>query len=51
MLNDLSLQRERFREMDNPTVISENELLEAIAGCQEAVQDMRFALDTAMQHP
>lgn len=51
MLNDLTLQLGRFRETANPTVVAENEVLEAISGCTEAVEDMRFALDTAMEHP
>ncbi|EPY27873.1 syntaxin 6 [Strigomonas culicis] len=51
MLSDLTLQLQRFRDTANPTLIAENELLESIGGCTEAVEDMRFALDTAMDHP
>lgn len=51
MLNDLTVQTQRFRETPNPTLVAENELLEAIGSCTEAVEDMRFALDTAMEHP
>ncbi|TPP51959.1 hypothetical protein CGC20_4880 [Leishmania donovani] len=51
MLADLNAQMQRFRDTAMPTVIAENELLEAVGGCSEAVEDMRFALDTAMEHP
>lgn len=51
MLNDLERLLQRFRETPHPTLAAENELLEAIGSCSEAVEDMRFALDTAMEHP
>ncbi|KAG5476372.1 hypothetical protein LSCM1_04074 [Leishmania martiniquensis] len=51
MLADLSAQMQRFRGTALPTVIAENELLESVGSCNEAVEDMRFALDTAMEHP
>lgn len=51
MLTDLATQMQRFRDTPTPTVIAENELLESVASCNEAVEDMRFALDTAMEHP
>ncbi|KAG5476094.1 hypothetical protein LSCM4_05050 [Leishmania orientalis] len=51
MLVDLSAQMQRFRETAVSTVIAENELLESVGSCNEAVEDMRFALDTAMEHP
>ncbi|KAG5476640.1 hypothetical protein CUR178_03813 [Leishmania enriettii] len=51
MLVDLSAQMQRFRETAMPSVIAENELLESVGSCNEAVEDMRFALDTAMEHP
>lgn len=51
MLTELSTQMQRFRETATPTVIAENELLESVSSCNEAVEDMRFALDTAMEHP
>ncbi|CAG9576364.1 Qc-SNARE_protein_-_putative [Leishmania major strain Friedlin] len=51
MLADLNARMQRFRDTAMPTVIAENELLECVGGCSEAVEDMRFALDTAMEHP
>ncbi|KAK7201187.1 Qc-SNARE protein [Novymonas esmeraldas] len=51
MLADLETQLQRFRDTAIPTVIAENELLESVGSCNEAVEDMRFALDTAMEHP
>lgn len=51
MLTDLNTQMQRYREAAMPTVIAENELLETVGSCNEAVEDMRFALDTAMEHP
>lgn len=51
MLNDLTVQVSRVRDTANPTVLAENELLEAIGGCGEAVEDMRFAFEQAMNHP
>lgn len=51
MLNDLTVHLQRIRDTPHPTLIAENELLEAIGSCSEAVEDMRFALDTAMEHP
>lgn len=51
MLAELTAQMQRFRETATPTVIAENELLESVSSCNEAVEDMRFALDTAMEHP
>lgn len=51
MLNDLTLQLQRVRDNPHPTLIAENELLDAVATATEAVEDMRFALDTAMEHP
>ncbi|GET89428.1 hypothetical protein, conserved [Leishmania tarentolae] len=51
MLAHLNAQVQRFREIAMPTVIVENELVESVGSCNEAVEDMRFALDTAMEHP
>ncbi|KPI85984.1 putative Qc-SNARE protein [Leptomonas seymouri] len=51
MLSELAAQMKRFRDATAPTVIAENELLESVWSCNEAVEDMRFALDTAMEHP
>ncbi|AIN99181.1 Qc-SNARE protein, putative [Leishmania panamensis] len=51
MLADLNAQMQRFHNTSVPTVIAENELLESVDSCNEAVEDMRFALDTTMEHP
>ncbi|CAJ1014250.1 putative SNARE domain containing protein [Leishmania utingensis] len=51
MLADLNAQVKRFHNTSVPTVIAENELLESVDSCNEAVEDMRFALDTTMEHP
>lgn len=51
MLSDLTLQLQRHRENPSVTIVAENQLLESIETCVEAVADMRFALDTAMEHP
>ncbi|KAG5501824.1 hypothetical protein JKF63_04093 [Porcisia hertigi] len=51
MLADLSTQIKRFKGTAMPTVIAEHELLESVGSCNEAIEDMRFALDVAMEHP
>ncbi|EPY37577.1 syntaxin 6 [Angomonas deanei] len=51
MLNDLTMQIQRYRDTATPTVIAENELLDNITTANEFVEDMRFALDQAMDHP
>ncbi|CCW70191.1 unnamed protein product [Phytomonas sp. Hart1] len=51
MLAELTEQLQRLNDMGNPTIIAENEVLDAIANCKEVVEDMRFAYDSAVEHP
>eukprot|EP00796_Vickermania_ingenoplastis_P009194 gene9194-6471_t len=51
MLSDLSVQLTRLRETPQPTIKVRNDALAAIAAVTESVADMRFAFDTAMEHP
>ncbi|CCW64116.1 unnamed protein product [Phytomonas sp. EM1] len=51
MMADLAVQMQHLHDMENPSIIAENEVLDAIANCKEVVEDMRFAYDSAAEHP
>ncbi|ORC87621.1 putative Qc-SNARE protein [Trypanosoma theileri] len=51
LVNSLLVQIQRYRETPRPTVIAENELCDAVDAANEEVEDMRAALDAAINHP
>lgn len=52
LLQDLSMHISRIHEgRSPPTIKTLRELMDSVAGVTEAVADMRFAFDTAMEHP
>ncbi|KAH9598639.1 Target SNARE coiled-coil homology domain [Trypanosoma melophagium] len=51
LVNSLLVQTQRYRETPRPTVIAENELCDAVDAANEEVEDMRAALDAAINHP
>ncbi|RNF12070.1 syntaxin 6 [Trypanosoma conorhini] len=51
MMNGLLVQMQRYREVAHPTVIAGDEMFDFITAAAEEVEEMRAALDTAIEHP
>ncbi|PWV20887.1 hypothetical protein C3747_4g718 [Trypanosoma cruzi] len=51
MMDGLIVQMQRYREVAHPTVIAEEEMFDSINAASEEVDEMRAALDTAIEHP